>query len=100
MKVKITDPAKEELKRIYSYHRRRGYGKKGRKIRKEVMKKAMGLRKYPYMGQKEEYLAHLGKGHRYILVEKRYKVIYRIEGQIIYVTDVFDTQQDESKMNP
>lgn len=52
------------------------------------------------MGQKEEYLEHLGKGHRYLVVEKHYKVIYRIENDIVYITDVFDTQQDQDKMKP
>ncbi|MCO6490021.1 MAG: type II toxin-antitoxin system RelE/ParE family toxin [Phaeodactylibacter sp.] len=94
MKVKITDPAKAELKKIYDYHRRRGNGKKGRRVRREVMEAALILKQQPFMGQKEENLEYLGLGHRYVLVSPHYKVIYRIEGQVIYVTDVFDTRQD------
>lgn len=47
MKVQITDPAKDQLKRIYHYHRRRGNGKKGREVRKDVLAKAKMLTKYP-----------------------------------------------------
>lgn len=100
MKVKITDPAKAELKKIYGYHKRRGNGKKGRKIRSEVMEAALMLKQQPFMGQKEENLEHLGLGHRYVLISPHYKVIYRIEGQVIFVTDIFDTRQDLDKMNP
>lgn len=52
------------------------------------------------LGQEEERLKHFGKGHRYILVEKTYKVIYRAAKHIIFVTDVFDTRQDPDKMRP
>lgn len=47
--------------------------------------------------QQEEYLIHLGKGHKRA-IEGYFKIIYRIEGEFIYVTDFFDTRQDPSKM--
>ena len=49
------------------------------------------------MGQREEYLEHLGQSHRRI-IEGNYKIIYRIDGDMIYVTDIFDTRQDPGKM--
>jgi hypothetical protein len=49
------------------------------------------------MGQKEKYLEHLGQSHRRI-IEGHYKIIYRIEEEVIYITDIFDTRQDRTKM--
>lgn len=49
------------------------------------------------MGQKEEYLEHMGQSHRRI-IEGYYKIIYRVEGETIYVTDIFDTRQDPARM--
>ncbi len=65
--------------------------------RDSILDKADSLTKSPWKGQQEEYLMHLGKEHRRI-VEGHYKIIYRVEGQAIYITDVFDSRQNPSKM--
>lgn len=82
------------------YYRRKGNGKKGRKIRKDVVEKAMRLKDAPYMGQEEEHLMHLGLGHRYLPVKPFYKIIYLVIQPFIYITDIFDTRQDPQKMKP
>jgi plasmid stabilization system protein ParE len=66
-------------------------------IRDRILSKADKLLDNPYIGQQEEYLKHLEKGHRR-LIEGNYKIIYRVEGENIYVTDIFDSRQDPSKM--
>jgi plasmid stabilization system protein ParE len=67
-------------------------------IRDAIIAKADKLIENPYMGQLEEYLEHLEKSHRRI-IEGNYKIIYRIEGEVIYITDIFDSRQDPSKMS-
>ena len=67
------------------------------KIRDGILAKAEKLLSNPHIGQQEEYLEHLGKGHRRV-IEGNYKIIYRIEGEAIYITDIFDSRQDPSKM--
>ena len=47
--------------------------------------------------QEEEYLSYLNQGHRR-LIEGHFKIIYRIEGDNVYITDFFDTRQDPAKM--
>jgi len=47
--------------------------------------------------QIEEYLKHLGMNHRRT-IEGHFKIIYRVEGENIYVTDFFDSRQDPAKM--
>jgi toxin ParE1/3/4 len=68
------------------------------RIRDRILMKAEALLDNPHMGQREEYLEHFGKEHRRI-VEGNYKIIYRVEGETIYITDIFDSRQDPSKMN-
>ena len=51
----------------------------------------------PSMGQQEEYLEHLGLGHRRV-IDGNYKIIYRVEGENIYITYIFDSRQDPAKM--
>ncbi|MEQ9232325.1 MAG: type II toxin-antitoxin system RelE/ParE family toxin [Cyclobacteriaceae bacterium] len=66
-------------------------------FRKKLLDKADRLETTFNHYQEEEYLDHLGKGHRRV-IEGLVKIIYRIEGDIIYITDFFDTRQDPSKM--
>jgi plasmid stabilization system protein ParE len=98
MIIKITDPAKDTLRKIYQYYRSKGAGMKGRKIRMLVLEQTKFLLDSPYLGQEEEFLKHKNQGHRYLLIESTYKVIYRVVDEIIYVTDVFDTRQNPDKM--
>jgi toxin ParE1/3/4 len=66
-------------------------------IRDRILAKADKLLDNPYLGQQEEYLDHLGKTHRR-MIEGNYKIIYRVQGESIYITDIFDSRQDPSKM--
>ncbi len=52
----------------------------------------------PNRGRADEELRVLGKGHRYI-IEHHYRIIYRVEKEMVYVTDIFSNWQDpESKV--
>ncbi|MDX2002122.1 MAG: type II toxin-antitoxin system RelE/ParE family toxin [Chitinophagales bacterium] len=53
----------------------------------------------PLKGQEEDYLKDFGLGHRR-LISGHFKIIYRVEGQTIYITDIFDSRQDPAKMKP
>jgi len=66
-------------------------------IKGQLLDKAESLLTDPHLGQFEEYLEHLEKGHRR-LVEGNFKIVYRIESGCIYITDFFDTRQDPEKM--
>lgn len=72
--------------------------KKWHQLKKLLLDKADSLADNPYLGQLEEHLEHLGKDHRRF-VEGNFKIIYRIDGQAIYITDFFDSRQDPVKMN-
>ncbi len=49
------------------------------------------------LGQLEPGLEHMGKGHRR-LIEGHFKIIYRVENETVYVTDIFDSRQHPEKM--
>ena len=71
--------------------------KKVIEIKNQLLNKADSLSIYPEIGQREEYLEHLGRDHRR-LVEGYFKIIYRIDGNYVYITDFFDSRQDPEKM--
>ncbi len=71
---------------------------KAASIKDQLFNRAESLALNPNKGQLEEYLLHLQENHRRI-IEGRFKIIYKIEGESIFITDFFDTRQDPEKMN-
>ncbi len=61
------------------------------------MGRAKTLSKSPHKGQYEPYLSKLKQGHRR-LVEGNFKIVYRVEGNTIYIVDFFDSRDDHNKM--
>lgn len=98
MKVFITGPAKSALKNICGYYRKEGYKNYATKLKQGIITKAKSLAKYHNRGQQEELLKPLKRGHRYLIAEKHYKIIYLIEKEKVIVTDVFDTRQQPEKL--
>ncbi len=97
MKIVYTDFAKDNLNRHLLFLVEQGAPlEKVLEIQDKIFAKANLLLDNKYLGQTEEYIE--GRKHRR-LIEGNYKIIYRIEEQIIYITDVFDARQDPDKMN-
>ena len=98
MKLVITYHARRRLKEIHDYYKEKANQKIADKIKSGIRKRLKRIEDNPLGGQKEEYLHELDFEHRRI-VEGNYKIIYRIINNVIYVTDIFDSRQDPSKMN-
>ena len=49
------------------------------------------------IGGIEENLIGLDQGHRFLL-KGNYKIIYKVVGDIVYITDVFDCRQNPQKI--
>ena len=66
-------------------------------LRERIKISIQQLLQNPYLGQQEAQLAHLKKNHRR-LVEWNFKIVYYVQDDLIYITDIFDTGQDPQKM--
>lgn len=97
MKLLYTDQAIESLKEALNFIAPKVTNDKLLEIRNQILDKADSLLLQPYQGQEEPYLAHLNLEHRR-LVDGNYKIIYRIVGETIYITDIFDSRQEPLKM--
>jgi plasmid stabilization system protein ParE len=97
MKLFYTEQALKSLKECLDFLTDEVPVEKILDIRDKILAKTGKLLTNPRMGQKEEYLEHLGQSHRRV-IESHYKIIYRIEGELIYITDIFDSRQDPAKM--
>nr|MBI1232579.1 hypothetical protein [Cytophagales bacterium] len=96
MEVRFAVWAENCLKEIYKHYSEEAGPDKAFEIVCKIIDRAETLDKYPERGRVEEDLIPLGKGHRYLL-EYHYKIIYRVEGGIVTVTDIFSTYQDPAR---
>ena len=97
MNIIITANVRRRFIQIYDYYCDKNLPEVAIRIRKSIEERMLALEQFPRIGTIEEQLSDLALGHRY-LVEGNYKIIYRIDGENIYITDIFHTSQDPSKM--
>lgn len=93
MKVEITDWAKSCLKEIHKHYSKEASQEKATEIVDKIVERALSLNLMPNRGRIDEELRFLNKQHRYIS-EHHYRIIYRVEGEIVFVTDIFSNWQD------
>lgn len=98
-KVVLTKTAKSKLKEIYDFYCENSKESTALQIIRVITEAIYLLEQFPKLGQIELSLEELNLGHRRY-VKGYFKIVYRIENEIIYVTDIFDTRQDPSKINP
>jgi toxin ParE1/3/4 len=67
------------------------------KIKRSIFAATKPIIKHPLIGVEEENLKDLKQGHRYI-IQGNYKIIYRIIGDEIFITDIFDWRQNPTKI--
>ncbi len=97
MIIKYTDQALISLNEALSLIKGKTDPKIIVAIANKIFFRCEKLSENPRIGRLEDYLEHIGAGHRRI-IEGNFKIIYRIEGKVIYITDIFDTRQDPEKM--
>lgn len=99
MKVIYTDQSIDSLEEsLHILIEEQGLAsEKAASIKNQLFDRADSLALNPNKGQREIYLQHLQEDHRRI-IEGHFKIIYKVEGECIYITDFFDSRQDPEKM--
>lgn len=63
----------------------------------KIFERTRLLLQYPRSGQREERLAALGQEHRRLICD-HFKIVYFIDGDIIRITDIFDSRRNPDEM--
>lgn len=96
MEVVITAKAEFRLEEIHEHYSEKASPAKATEIVNQIIDRALSLDKLANRGRIDEDLRLLGKDHRYIL-ERHYRIIYRVEDETVYVTDIFSNWQHPDK---
>jgi plasmid stabilization system protein ParE len=97
MKLIYTEQALISLEEALNFIALKVSYNKLNEIKGNILDAADTLILQPLQGQEEPLLEHLGLEHRRLIVS-HYKIIYRVIGECIYITDIFDSRQDPEKM--
>jgi plasmid stabilization system protein ParE len=97
LRIVITTPAWESYERSLRFLAGNMTDRELERWDEKLWDRITDLKRFPRGGQYEPHLEHLGEGHRRLVVG-HFKVVYRIEGKTIFVTDIFDARQDPRKM--
>ncbi len=97
MKIVWTEFALKELKVVFDYCVENANSKIAHKVRRQILSSTKQLISHPESGQIEPHLAKLKKQYRYLVVG-HWKVLYRIDENIIVVADIFDARQNPRKI--
>jgi len=92
-----TDSAVLALKDVFDNYLELASRSVAEKIRDAIVYRTEMLQQFKQIGQKEEMLKTLNKGHRYLL-EYDHKIIYYNKGNNSYITDVFPVRMNPSKL--
>ena len=98
MRIIWSDFASANLKDVFFYHKEVAGRNIAQKLRKKIFSTTKQLEVQPLSGQIEFALDHLKEGHRYLVVGN-YKIVYKVIGELILITDLFDTRQNPLKIN-
>ena len=96
MEVRFAAWAENCLKEIYIHYSEEAGPEKALEIVNKLIAKAETLENHPERGEIEEDLRSLGKAHCY-LTEYHYKIIYRVDGGIVIITDIFSNYQKQQR---
>jgi plasmid stabilization system protein ParE len=95
MKVELTKRGREALIEALAFLIEQGAPYEvAERTRDEILTAMEGLAEFPRMGKLEERLVQEPEEYRSIRVSGYYRMVYYIEGNTLYVTDIMDTRQN------
>lgn len=99
MRVIFTDQSLSRLEEelIFLIEKRDISEQKALEITEELLTIARDLSDHPYSGQIEPYLLKENQDHRRLIVES-YKIIYRVQNDLIYILDFFNTHRNPNEL--
>lgn len=94
MKVVWQEAAKVGRRQVAVYIRKEFGTKRAKRFRQEIDETVKLLMRSPGIGQIDSLYADRPLTYRNIIINGLNKMVYRIEGDIIYIVDFWDTRRE------
>ena len=99
MKVIWQESAKEGRRQVAAYIRKEFGIRRVKRFRQEILDSVTLLRNTPNIGSFDPLYGNHPHTYRSIVINGLNKLVYRIDGDIIYIVDFWDTRR-EPKIHP
>lgn len=98
MKIRWYSEAVKDLNQIYEYYATKSL-RAASMIYDSIVEETEILENHPYLAAIEQVLDNCPERYRSLLVAKgKYKVVYYVEGYVIYIVQVFGCRQSPEKL--
>jgi plasmid stabilization system protein ParE len=94
MKVVWQEAAKVGRRQVAAYIRKEFGTKRVKRFRQEIDETVSLLMRSPNIGQIDPLYADRPQTYRSIIVNGLNKIVYRVDGDIIYIVDFWDTRRE------
>lgn len=94
-RLKLTPKALEDLKNIRRFHRNAPV--RAAEIKDNILKGYSTLRQFPFAGTTMD-IPYLPKIYRSLVIDKHYKLIYRVNKDSIDILSIWDCRQDPNRI--
>ena len=94
MRVIWDDDASEKLVNALEYGRNTFGERVMKKFYNRILDYEKLLQSNPGMGKKEPLLEKEPEGYRSLVVHPNYKLVYYVDGDTIYIVDLWDTRRE------
>ena len=98
MKIVVTGPASDDINEIYEYYLKKVSLQIAKQEKSKIIKRFKILKDFPLSGQIENNEKFKGSDIRY-LVQGSFKIVYKVEEDIVIILSVFHTSQNPDKMS-
>lgn len=98
MVIKMQPRVRQQLRDIFDYHEEVAGKRTAYKITRQIRNTIYRLQTFPCLGIIESDIESSLFVYRSLVAHYNYKVIYRIEGEIIHITAIWDTRQHPLKL--
>ena len=98
MRIEFTKQARAEYLRIVPVFAEFAGTRSANKFIERVKERGEALLKQPYIGHPEPLLSNRHKSYRNISINKNYYIIYFVEDDIIWFTDIWDRRNNPASL--
>src|SRR5687767_12416769 len=95
--VQLTPLATEDLEVIHDFIAQQSPARAQKAVR-ELLQRAQSLAAFPELGRIEEALAPAGRYRS--LIAGQHKLIYRVDGDIVWILRIWDARRDPKDLRP
>lgn len=97
VQVTWTDQARHDLEEIFRYYNTLSH-EVAINYAEEIINAGNRLEMIPEMGPKEPLLDHLNRNYRYVLVLRRYKLVYLYDNNTCFILMVWDCRRNPKNL--